>query len=102
MLRYFDHFRAFTIITVFALHRYRQTTLNRRYDAERQIIIHDGTKPVGSLKELLDASQSMGGGSGVPLLVRLIFATIFQANFIVSVLLIVIYSANYRAFSSES
>ena len=44
--------------------------MKRRYDTERQIIIHHGTRPVGSLRELLDESEATGTGSGVPLLVR--------------------------------
>ena len=44
--------------------------MKRRYDTERQIIIHHGTRPVGSLRELLDESETTGTGSGVPLLVR--------------------------------
>ena len=43
--------------------------MKRRYDTERQIIIQHGTRPVGSLRELLDESEATGTGSGVPLLV---------------------------------
>ena len=47
--------------------------MKRRYDTERQIIIQHGTRPVSSLRELLDESEATGTGSGVPLLVRLNF-----------------------------
>eukprot|EP00795_Rhopilema_esculentum_P012603 gene12603-3307_t len=44
--------------------------MKRRYDTERQIIIQHGTRPVSSLRELLDESEATGTGSGVPLLIQ--------------------------------
>lgn len=60
---------AHLISSFFFFNRHRQNHMKRRYDTERQIIIQHGTRPVGSLRELLDESEATGTGSGVPLLV---------------------------------
>lgn len=58
------------ILITYLYFRHRQNRMKRRYDTERQIIIQHGTKPVGSLRELLDESEMTGTGSGVPLLIQ--------------------------------
>jgi len=67
------------ILITFLCFRHRQNHIKRRYDTERQIIIHHGTRPVGSLRELLDESEATGAGSGVPLLIQRTIAR--QINF---------------------
>lgn len=58
--------------------------MKRRYETERQIIIHHGTRPVGSLRELLDESEATGTGSGVPLLVRDATQYIYRYRYTIS------------------
>eukprot|EP00794_Sanderia_malayensis_P016621 gene16621-18311_t len=58
------------ILVTYLYFRHRQNHMKRRYDTERQIIIQHGTRPVGSLRELLDESEATGTGSGVPLLIQ--------------------------------
>ena len=54
------------IVVTYLYLKYRKFSLKRKYDAERQIIIEDGTRPIHSMSEFIETSS--GTGSGIPLL----------------------------------